>query len=366
MKQLLSCFLSFKTALCSLLLLSAMVSNADMVNSADSAVFLQYHHVSESTPRSTSVTPDRLKQHLDYLDDNGFTVKSVVDAVDSIRDGRPLPDKTVVITFDDAYKSIYENAFPLLKEKGYPFTVFVAIEPVDKGYHQFLSWDQLREMGKHGATVANHSITHSHMVVKHPGETRQQWVNRNRDEILKTEARIREKTEQSVKLFAWPFGEANPELRQLLASMGYVGFGQQSGVVGPLSDFTLLPRYPMAADYAEMQGFRTKVNSLPLPVKKQLPDSAMVTDDNLKPSLTLELASGDFQKNQLKCYASNAGEIPITWLDDEKTRFTTVTPNNLSVGRSRYNCTAPSMDGRRYYWYSHQWLRLNNDGTAID
>ncbi|MET4693077.1 polysaccharide deacetylase family protein [Endozoicomonas lisbonensis] len=360
MKQLLSCFLSFKTALCSLLLISTMA------NSADSAVFLQYHHVSEDTPRSTSVTPDRLKQHLDYLDDNGFTVKSIVDVVNSVRDGRPLPDKTVVITFDDAYKSIYENAFPLLKEKGYPFTVFVAIEPVDKGYHQFLSWDQLREMGKHGATIANHSITHSHMVVKHPDETRQQWVNRNRDEILKTEARIKEKTGQSVKLFAWPFGEANPELRQLLASMGYVGFGQQSGVVGPLSDFTLLPRYPMAADYAEMRGFRTKVNSLPLPVKKQLPDSAMVTDNNLKPSLTLELADGDFQKNQLKCYASNAGEIPVKWLDDEKTRFTTVTPNSLSVGRSRYNCTAPSMDGRRYYWYSHQWLRLNEDGTAID
>lgn len=360
MKPLLSSFLSLQAALLSVLLFSGVA------NGADNAVFLQYHHVSDQTPRSTSVTPDRFKEHLDYLDDNGFTVKSIVDVVDAISNNQPLPDKTVVITFDDAFQDIYENAYPLLKEKDYPFTIFVAIEPVDRNFGKYLSWDQLREMGQNGGTIANHSITHSHMVVKLPDETRQEWVNRNRDEIQKTEARIKEKTGQSVKLFAWPFGETNPELQQLLSSMGYVGFGQQSGAVGPLSDFTLLPRYPMAADYAEMRGFRTKVNSFPLPVKSQQPASTMVKGNNLKPALTIELAKGDFQKNQLKCYASNAGEITVEWLDEAQTRFTTVTPNSLPVGRSRYNCTAPSMDGRRYYWYSHQWLRLKADGTAID
>lgn len=346
--------------LCSLLLLSGTAWGSD------NAVFLMYHHVSDSTPRVTSVTPDEFQQHLDYLDENDFQVLDIVKVVDAIRQGKELPEKTVVITFDDAYRNIYENAFPMLKEKGWPFTIFVSTEPVDRRFGKFLTWSQIREMAKNGATIANHTVSHPHMPVKKEGETEEQWLKRLRKEVLVTEARIEDQTGQNTKLFAWPFGETNPQARALLTELGYISFGQQSGAVGPLSDFSLLPRYPMAGDYSGISGFRTKVNSRPLPVVKKVPDSATVTAGNLRPTLTLTLENGDYQKAQLRCYASNGGKIEVRWLNEEKTRFTTVTPNNLPVGRSRYNCTAPSMNGRNYYWYSHQWLRLKEDGTAID
>lgn len=366
MRRTLSTFFSLFFVFSLLAALFSLLLFSTTARSADNAVVLQYHHVSDKTPRSTSVTPDRFKEHLGYLDDNGFQVKDITYVLDAIRNNKALPEKTVVITFDDAYRNIYDNAYPLLKAKGWPFTIFVSIEPVDKNFGQFLSWKQLKEMGDNGAIIANHSITHSHMVEVKPDETKQEWLDRTRHEIVKTETRIKEKTGQSAKLFAWPFGEASPEIRELIAGMGYIALGQQSGAVGPLSDFTLLPRYPMAAAYAEMGSFRTKVNSRPLPVIKQHPDSALVSDDSLKPSLILEIAKGDYQTNQLRCYASNSGEIAVQWLDADKTRFTTVTVNSLPIGRSRYNCTAPSMDGRHYYWYSHQWLRLKSDGKAID
>ena len=346
--------------LCSLLLLSPSVW------STDSAVFLMYHHVSDATPRSTSVTLDEFEQHLDFLAENDFQVLEITTVVDAIRQGEELAEKAVVITFDDAYLSIYENAFPMLKKKGWPFTVFVSTEPVDRKFGHFLNWDQIREMAEHGATIANHTVSHLHMTVKKEGETDQQWLQRLRKEILVTEARIEDKVGHNTKLFAWPFGESNPRARELLKELGYIGFGQQSGAVGPLSDFTLLPRYPMASDYSGISGFRTKVNSRPLPVVKKVPDSSTVTTDNLKPALTLTLENGDYQKSQLRCYASNGGEIEVQWLDEEKTQFTTATRVDLPVGRSRYNCTAPSMSGRKFYWYSHQWLRLKEDGTAID
>ena len=370
MNLLLSSARLLKSVLCSLLLFSGIAYSDNVLSdnalSENGAVILQYHHVSDATPRSTSVSPDVFEEHLDYLHDNGFAVKSIVDVVEAIRNKEPLPDKTVVITFDDAYRNIYENAYPILKQRGFPFTIFVNTEAVDRNFGQYLSWEQLREMGKNGATIANHSITHAHMVVRKPGETQQAWIDRNRDEILNAEAQIKEKTGQSVKLFAWPFGEANPPLQQLLTDLGFTGFGQQSGVASVYSDLTMIPRYPMAASYADMRSFRLKANSLPLPVTNQQPLSAMVSSDNLTPALTLELAKGQYQKNQINCYASNSGKVPVQWQDDAKTRFTTVTDKPLSVGRSRYNCTAPSMDGKRYYWFSHQWLRFKDDGTAID
>ncbi|KEQ19300.1 hypothetical protein GZ78_04790 [Endozoicomonas numazuensis] len=337
-----------------------------IVMAADSAVFLQYHHVSDKTPAVTSISPAMFKQHLDYLDKNDFNVAPIESITRAIQNGQPVPDKTVVITFDDAYKNIYENAFPILKEKGWPFTIFVSTQPVDRGFGKFLTWKQIQEMSRAGATIANHTISHPHMPEKKSGESDQAWLQRSKKDITDTEERIKEKTGQSIKMLAWPFGETDPALRKMIKEMGYIGFGQQSGAIGPLSDFTRLPRYPMSGNYTDMGGFRTKVNSRPLPVTRQEPDTAIIDPKELMPPLILTLANGQYQKKQLNCYVSGQGKVELEWLDKEKTRFRTQAKSPLPVGRSRYNCTAPSMDGRHYYWFSHQWLRFTKDGKAID
>ncbi|WP_257281694.1 MULTISPECIES: polysaccharide deacetylase family protein [unclassified Endozoicomonas] len=347
-------------------LLAAAAFIPSVAMAADSAVFLQYHHVSDKTPAVTSITPEMFRQHLDYLDKNDFNVAPIETIIKAIQSGRSVPDKTVVITFDDAYKNIYENAFPMLRDKGWPFTIFVSTQPVDRGFGNFLTWKQIQEMSRSGATIANHTTSHPHMPEKLPGESDQAWLERSGKEITDTEQRIRNETGQDVKMLAWPFGETAPELRKMIKEMGYIGFGQQSGAIGPLSDFTRLPRFPMSGSYSDMSGFRTKVNSRPLPVTQQEPDTAIIDPKNLTPSLTLTLADGNYQKQQLNCYVSGQGRAELKWLDKEKTRFTTQAKSPLPVGRSRYNCTAPSMDGRHYYWFSHQWLRFTEDGKAID
>ena len=333
---------------------------------ADSAVFLQYHHVSDKTPAVTSIRPDRFKEHLDYLDANGYQVKDIAEVIRAIRNGKSLPDKTIVITFDDAYLNIYTNAFPLLKEKGWPFTIFVSTEPVDRNFGKFLNWDQLKEMAQSGATVANHTVSHDHLPEKLADESNEQWLARVRKDLETAEARIKEKTGQSVKMLAWPFGETAPEIRKLIQEMGYVGFGQQSGAVGPLSDFTSLPRYPMSGAYTSLSGFRTKVKTLPLPVVERLPDTTIISENDLMPVMEVTLQKGDYQKKQLRCYATGQGELEVDWLNEARTRFATQAKSPLPVGRSRYNCTAPSNSGKQYYWYSHQWLRFAANGKAID
>ncbi len=349
-----------------LIIVAALLPLSLSAASSPNAVILQYHHVSDTSPASTSVKPALFSQHLDYLEQNKFHVLPLTEVTDALRNSRPLPEKTVVITFDDAYKDIYTEAFPLLRKKGWPFTLFVSTGSVDKGYGNFLTWAQIGDMARHKATIANHTLNHDHLVEKKANENKKQWLRRVELDIVSTEARIKEKTGQAVRHFAWPYGETMPELRALITRLGFTGLGQHSGAASPLSDFADLPRFPMAASYASMDNFCLKVNSLPLPVSQKAPTSSLVSPDNPAPALTIHLNDGHYQKAQLRCYASGQGEIPVRWLNNEKTQFTVQANNPLPVGRSRYNCTAPSISGKQYFWYSHPWLRLTAHGKAVD
>ena len=75
-------------------------------NISYAAVILQYHHVSTDTPASTSIAPAQFEKHMQYLKDNGFTVVPLSKIVESVQNKQALADKTVAITFDDAYLDI--------------------------------------------------------------------------------------------------------------------------------------------------------------------------------------------------------------------------------------------------------------------
>jgi hypothetical protein len=125
------------------------------------AVVLQYHHVSEDTPASTSTSPQRFAMHLDYLQQAGFDIVPLQDLADALRADRPLPEKTAAITFDDGCISIYDTAWPLLKAKGWPFTVFVNTEPHDQDRPLFMSWQQLRSCNlKKASTPAGSTVSY--------------------------------------------------------------------------------------------------------------------------------------------------------------------------------------------------------------
>ena len=94
---------------------------------------LQYHHVDANTPRSTSVSPEEFREHMDYLKSANFQVIDLKQAIDDIQAGVALPENAVAITFDDAYRNIYDNGFATLKEHDFPFTVFINTAPVEQG-----------------------------------------------------------------------------------------------------------------------------------------------------------------------------------------------------------------------------------------
>ncbi len=341
-----------------LLLLLIFVFAAASSAAERQAVIFMYHHFGVEKYPSTNVRLAQFEAHLDYIADNGYQVWPLQRVVRHLRDDKPFPARVVAITIDDAYTSVYTEAFPRLRARGWPFTVFVATDGVDRGYKALMSWQQMREMQRHGASFANHSASHDHLIRRRPGETDAAWLTRLREDIQRAQRRLKEELGEAPMLLAYPYGEFNTALADLVAELGYTAFGQQSGPAGLGYDLRALPRYPMSERFADMDGFRTKIASLALPVLSAEPWEPVIDAADNPPRLRVTLGDSEARLGQLACFVSGQGRVEVAWEDRATRRFAVRAGEPLPVGRSRYNCTAPSSQRGRYYWYSHLWIRL--------
>ena len=297
-----------------------------------------------------------VSSQIESLSENAFIVWPLNKIIAQLKNKVPLLEKCVAITIDDAYVSIYEKAFPLLKRHGWPFTVFVATEAVDKGYREMLSWEQMREMAESGGAFAGHTDTHAYLLRKTGNETEPQWESRITEDIKKSFTRIHDELGTASTLFAYPYGEYNLSIKKIVTDLGLTGFGQQSGPAWNGIDFGVVPRFALAAGYAEMNGFIIKVNSLPLQVLSVSPEDPVVFGNDPHPVLRLTLSDGAYSQESLSCFLSGHGTISLNWVDKERGIVEVVSNKPLPEGRNRYNFTALHTDGTRYFWYSHLWI----------
>lgn len=329
-------------------------SAADAVPSH--AVAFIYHRIGDSRYPSTDTRTEQFKEQLDWLAGNSYQVWPLPRVVEYLGAGKPIPDRVVVITVDDAFQSFYENGYPLLKARGWPFTVFVSTDSVDGKLADFMSWDELRELAAHGGTLANHTADHGHLPFRQKGETDMAWADRVRTDIEKAQSRLQAELGRAAntqpKLFAYPYGEFSEELVKLVNGLGYVAFGQQAGAMGPTLDPRALPRFPINEHFGSVQEFALRASALPFPLRSVTPWEPMLRGNN-PPLMRLELEPGRLPSGGLRCYL-NGPPMEVKWLDEAKTAFSLQADGPLPPGRERYNCTA--YVGGRYYWYSHMWL----------
>ncbi|MCO5184366.1 MAG: polysaccharide deacetylase family protein [Anaerolineae bacterium] len=127
---------------------------------------LMYHYL--STPPADadkyrldlSVTPANFAQQMQYLADNGYTPLDLYDLALVITQKQDLPEKPVIITFDDGYRDNYENAFPILQQHGFKATFFVITGPIDQGAEQYMTWEMVEQMSQAGMRIESHTVTH--------------------------------------------------------------------------------------------------------------------------------------------------------------------------------------------------------------
>lgn len=346
------------------LLLLACTDSRSQEPRDNSIAILQYHHVSDTTPAVTSVTPQQFESHLDYLADNEFQVFSISEAHQRIEQGQDFPEKAVVITFDDGYHNVYHNAAELLEQRGMPYAVFVNPDLMASTPSAYMSWEQLRDLQQRGATIVNHGQTHDHLIRRRSGESQADWQQRMKYDVVSAQQAIDDNLGEQPKYFAYPFGEYDPDLQQLLKQWGFLGFAQHSGPWSPYSEKTAITRFPASGRYARLETLATKLNSRALPVIDYQPQDPLLKHQQTKPTLRVTLEqSKSFQRQALQCF-SGGDVLKPEW--QSETEFSVTPTSDLPIGRSRINCTAPATEGSPYYWFSAAFIRPDSSGSWPD
>lgn len=177
---------------------------------------LCYHAVGDAE-NPLSVSPDRLERQLQRLVRRGY-VPELASSVVRARRSRP----SVVVTFDDGYRSVREPAALLLRRVGFVATVFVTTEFVGHavavgGGHGLesaaLSWEDIRALADEGWEIGSHTVTHPRLTEITPDELRV--------EIRRSKARIEAEIGRRCTSFAYPWGLVNEDVEREVRSAGY-------------------------------------------------------------------------------------------------------------------------------------------------
>ncbi len=331
------------------------ISYSSLFATSSHAVVLQYHRFDESKYPSTNISMKLFTQQIKYIVQNNYNVWPLSKIIKYLQENKTLPNRTVAITIDDAYQSVYTKAFPLLKKYTLPFTIFVNSLPIIHESLNYLTWDEMREMGKYGAEYANHTYSHQYLVrdgMKNSNDYKKYVTKEIEMCEMKIEKELGKKVCTNPKILAYPFGEYDSKLVHITKSLGYVGVAQNSAPISSTSNFMALTRFPMSGGYGVMDQFILKINTLPLPLKSISNEDTLVTALNNPPILTLILKE---THKDLQCFTADGKKIKMQWLSDTKVTIQATLP--LMYPRNHYTCTAHAQ-GNAWYWYSHLWVVL--------
>ncbi len=319
------------------------------------AVILQYHHVSDHTPASTSVSPEQFAAHLRAIKAEGFRVIRLDQLIKEVRAGLDPRERVLAITFDDGFADIADNALPLLRQYNWPSAIFVTTDQI--GGADMLDADGLISVHRQGHLLLNHAARHDHLVRRQEHESRAQWLGRVKANINNAQQTLTALLgEAPPRYFAWPYGEHDDALRAQLQEMGFIAFGQQTGALHAEMDWQQVPRIAVNKHYADWPALRDKLLSLPMPVSDIAPASGITFES--MPQLRFSLPAS-WHERPLNCFAAGASTVPVAELRDERLYITLSAP--VPQGRSRFTCTSPAASGR-YYWFSWLWMRRAAQG----
>jgi peptidoglycan/xylan/chitin deacetylase (PgdA/CDA1 family) len=199
-----------------------------------------------------SFSAELFRHGMAKLHKNGYQTVSLLEAVDCIRHGRSFSERSFVMTFDDGYESVYEEAFPVLQEFGMIATIFLTVGETGRAKSEeklpslegrsMLSWREIEEMKQCGMEFGAHTLTHPDL------------TNIPRDrieaEICDSKKIIENMLSAPISCFAYPYGRYNDTIRELVQRHFTCACSDKLGLVHPHSN-------PFTLERVEMYYFRT-------------------------------------------------------------------------------------------------------------
>ncbi|AGK95776.1 polysaccharide deacetylase family protein [Clostridium pasteurianum] len=173
---------------------------------------LMYHSISFEKNNPLKVPPEQLEEEFKYLKDNGYTTISLDDLYNYFEDNAQIPEKSIVLTFDDGYEDNYTALFPLLKKYGLRATVFVITGYVDK-MPAYLTSSQLKEMNSYGVDIESHTVNHDHL----------KTLTKDKQLATLTESKafLEKLLNKKINYIAYPYGEYDNNTLECAKQAGY-------------------------------------------------------------------------------------------------------------------------------------------------
>jgi len=206
---------------------------------------LMFHSISHAGG-ATSITPPAFAAQMQALQDAGLPVLSLDQVAEGLSGGTPLPAHSVALTFDDGFQDFADTAWPQIKRRGWPVTVFLPTDRMGgaenwKGQmsppRPLMSWQEVIRLSREGVDFGGHTATHADMPTLSPAELTH--------EIRASFDAIKARTGRAPRHFAPPYGHSTAPVRQAIVQVFATSCGTGLGQTRPGADLQDLPRLEM-------------------------------------------------------------------------------------------------------------------------
>ena len=305
---------------------------------------LMYHRIGDNDYPSTNISKELFEEHIKYLVEKDIEVLPLTKLSMYLKKKINLPKKTVFITFDDAYKSFFQNGFPILKKYKLPFSIFVSSHYVSKAEESdFMSWSMLKEVSKSDGLILNHSKSHESLL-----EIDIQTVKK---EIEQNQIEIDKNVGEQPKIFSYPYGESSKNVEDVVKLLNYeIAFSQHSAPIHLNQNIFRLPRYALNDEFGNLKRFKMILKTKPLEIFQSSFDDAIINTDKFHYSFLSKIPS-----KFISCFINNSASMIKK---DEGNKVSLYLSKLKNGVRYRINCTYIDQNGE-IFWYGKMFKRVN-------
>ncbi len=218
-----------------LVLFTMNLFKSDM-NYKDQIAVLMYHHIYDHETSSGTITTKLFREQLTLLKNKGYQFITLQHMREFLK-GSPIPDKAVLITFDDGYESFYDNAFPILQEMAIPAVNFIitgSLEHPQKDIPPKMSREQIKTMlldsslieiqchtdGLHNKNTKGKALLVGHLTAAGKAETDEQYNKRIISDTQACSSKLSALTAEPIDALAYPYGIYSGEAIQNIQAAG--------------------------------------------------------------------------------------------------------------------------------------------------
>jgi len=239
-----------------------------------------YHGVQPETSNFYFNTSADFEEQMRILADEGYQSITCKQLADYLAGEEDIPDKSVVISFDDGNLCVYENAVPIMEKYGFKATLFIITDSVGGKNH--LSWQQVEELHAKGYEIGSHTSSHANLV-KRGEDTVEEHQASIVAEVTASKAQIEEVIGEAVIALAYPYGTYEDGVISAVREAGYrMAFSIDRGAIDENSNPWRLPRQ-MVVKGNSVKTFKRWLSQEPLHLASLSPRiGEVVTDHDIK------------------------------------------------------------------------------------